>query len=56
MTDNSFVKGQLVFSPDLGMEGQVLQADGHRVQVWWEDDDVSWESAVTLKPLSDRTP
>lgn len=44
-------KGDLVLKVDEGIEGSVFGVDGHRVQVWWEDDSVSWESVRSLKEL-----
>lgn len=38
----------IVWSASLNLEGSVLQVDGDRVQVWWSDDDLSWESADGL--------
>jgi hypothetical protein len=44
-------RGDLVLKVDDGIEGSVFDVDGHRVQVWWEDDSVSWESMRSLKEL-----
>lgn len=44
----------LIWCPAIGLEGQILRISDDRAQVWWEDDDVSWEHISELRPLSDR--
>lgn len=44
-------EGDLIFSPGVGLEGQVLKLADGRAQVWWSDDGVSWEPLGALQPL-----
>lgn len=37
------VEGGTVFCHALGLEGLVRRVEGDRAQVWWSDDEVSWE-------------
>jgi hypothetical protein len=46
----SFSVDDLVWSPAVGLEGQILQIEGGRAQVWWSDDQASWEPLDVLLP------
>jgi len=42
----------LVWCPAIGLEGEIQRIEGNQAQVWWADDDVSWESLRALEPLA----
>lgn len=46
----TFQKGDIVFSAGVGLEGQILavRAGEFPYQVWWSDEDVSWEAGENL--------
>ncbi|WP_158255843.1 hypothetical protein [Amycolatopsis sp. BJA-103] len=48
---DDFRVGDIVFSPGVGLEGQILavREDECPFWVWWSDDDVSWERGSSLE-------
>ena len=39
-----------VWCPAVGLDGQILDIKGDRAQVWWSDDQASWEPIEVLRP------
>lgn len=51
------VEGGQVFCHLLNLEGTVRKIEGDRAQVWWADDELSWEpldSLVSTSPPTSR--
>lgn len=46
----SFSVDDCVWCPAVGLDGQILEIKGDRAQVWWSDDEVSWELLEVLQP------
>ncbi len=42
-----------VWCPAVGLDGQILDIKGDRAQVWWPDDQASWEPIEVLRPPID---
>lgn len=48
----NFKVNDRVFSPAVGLDGQVISlrdVPGSEVNVWWSDDEVSWEDQTELR-------